>query len=327
MSAWRLCVVLLLLVLTAGCADSSNRADPSGPADIGRYSLTLVTQHEHTVEDGQTSVGPLLLAGGALTVQEGGEHRGDVVALAGRLVVRGRVTGDVVGLGAAITLGPGAVVTGDVLGVDGTLEVDPAAGVGGAVRTDLDAAQVWGEPSSGPGLGRRALVAMVAALVAAALAWGLSRVAARPVRRVAESVGSYPVVCGALGTLVLLTAPALLVSMAFTLVLLPFAVVLLLPMALLTAYGLICVGQAVGGRLLRRRAPRLGAPGQAAVGTAVLVLVVATLGALPLVGAVSLLAAAAVGTGAALLTGLGTHGYAPPPSVLDSEGLSRGRSG
>lgn len=321
MTALRLVVLLLLLVATAGCAGQQSTAD------TGRYSLTLVTQHDHAVEDGQTTVGPLLLAGGSLTVQDGAEHRGDVVALAGRLVVQGQVVGDVVGLGGAVSLGPGAVVTGDVLQVDGTLDVDPLAQVQGDVRRDLDAAQVWGEPSSGPTPARRLLTVVVSALVAAVLAGGVTRLAARPVHRVAEAVGSYPVVSGALGTLVLLTSPALLVSMAFTLVLLPLALVLLLPLALLAAYGLVGLGQAVGRRLTRRRAPRLGPPGQAAVGTATLVLVVAALGVLPLVGPVALFAMCAVGTGAALLTGLGTHGYAPPPSPEDTDRVNRGRSG
>jgi hypothetical protein len=321
MRTLRVLLVMVLLVVTAGCATTGT------PADTGRYSLTLVTQHDHAVEDGQTTVGPLVLAGGTLTVREGAEHRGDVLTLAGRMVVQGQVSGDVVALGGEVSLAAGAVVTGDVLQVDGSLDVDPLARVQGRVVTDVDAAQVWGEPASGPTFTQQLVTALMGALVAGAFAWGLTRVATRPVRRVARAAEGYPVVSGALGTLVLLTAPALLVSMAFTVVLLPLAVVLLLPLAGLTAYGLVCVGQAVGQRLLHRRAPRLRASEQAAVGTAGLVLVLALLGMLPLVGLLSLFTAGAVGTGAALLTGLGTHGYAPPAGLEEGEALRQGQSG
>jgi len=73
--------------------------------------------------------------GGTITVNENETVDGDVVVVAGRALVRGRVTGDVVVVGGSAELGPQAEVGKDVVVVGGQLSRDPAARVGGEVNT------------------------------------------------------------------------------------------------------------------------------------------------------------------------------------------------
>jgi len=72
--------------------------------------------------------------GGSVTVGQDEVVNGDVVVIAGRANVMGRVTGDVVVVGGSAELGPRADVGSDVVVVGGKLSRDPAAHVGGEVH-------------------------------------------------------------------------------------------------------------------------------------------------------------------------------------------------
>jgi hypothetical protein len=321
----RLLTALLatLVLLVAGGCGATGETEPAG-----RYSLTVVTQGDHVVADGQSTVGPLVVAGGTLTLEPGAEHQGQVLLLGGDLLLHGRVSGGVTVLGGRADVGPDAVVSGEVRHVDGSVVIDPDAQVTGGVTREVTPAAA---PAAGSSPVPRLAVAALTALGAAVLAWALARLAPRPLGRVTVAAADHPVVSAAMGTLVLLTAPALLASMALTLVLLPLAVALLVPWALLTAYGVLAVGHALGERLPAAPTQAGGGPGrratrQGALGTGLLTLLLGLLLAtVPLIGGPALLLVCAVGTGAAVLTGLGSHSFTPAGDVEGA--LRQGRSG
>jgi hypothetical protein len=301
-------ILLLLSVLLPGCADGSS----GSAAEAGRYSLTVITEQEHTFGDDQVNVGPLVVAGGTVIMAPGAEQRGTVLALAGELVVEGTVDGDLLALGGDVSLTDGSVVTGDVQQAGGSLEVSDTADVEGRLTTDAEIGQVLGggsaERTSLPGV---LLQLVLTVLLAAAAAAVIARLAPRPTRRVQAAATEHPVVSGALGTLVLVTTPALVVSMVFTLLLIPLALVVLVLLGGVVLYGLIGLGRGFGARLVASRRT-LGPAGEAALGTGVLVAAMNVVALVPLLGPIVLVLVGAVATGAAMLTGLGTRTYTPP---------------
>ncbi|MGA8045339.1 MAG: polymer-forming cytoskeletal protein [Dermatophilaceae bacterium] len=308
----RALVAATAILLTAGCAAGTD------PGIDGRYSLTLITQSVHTLPADQVSIGELVVAGGRVTQEAGATHRGTVLALAGDLLLEGTVDGDLVALGGTVTLGPNATVTGDLQVAGADVIRESGSAVAGEVTepTVLDATT---DESTGPSARERIawLVATVALM--AASAWLLVRLMPRATGRVRRTVTEFPVISGALGTLVLLTAPAFLIAMAFTIVLIPLALVLLVPLALIVAYGLIGLGLALGTLLARRTPWRPSQPAVAAWGTGILTAALTLLGTIPLAGLLAFGVAATVGTGAALLTGLGSRTYVPPEDPYDDD--------
>lgn len=141
----RLLVLLALLaVLTGGCAGTD------GAAPDGRYSLSVVTENEHRFAAGEVSVGPLVIAGGDTTLEEGSEHHGTVAVLAGDLTLDGTLDGDLLVLGGAVRLGGKGVVTGDVQRAGGSLERAEGATVRGREQDQADPADLVGEPTAVP---------------------------------------------------------------------------------------------------------------------------------------------------------------------------------
>ena len=309
----RALMVVALVGLAAGCAGDA------GPGSEGRYSLTVVTQHEHAFTAGQVSVGALVVAGGTVSLEAGSTHRGTILALAGDLTVGGTVDGDLLALGGTVTLRKGAVVTGDAVVAGADLRREPGSLVQGQVTEQADVGEVAEQSGGSESLLDR-LPWMVATVVGmAGFAWLMVRLAPRATERVRRAATTYPVVSGALGTLVLVTAPAFLVAMVFTLVLFPLALVLVAPLAGVVVYGLVALGLALGGQITRRTRWQPSASARAAWGTGALAVVINIAGRLPLLGVLPVAVLGAVGTGAVLLTGLGTRTYAPPTDPLDEE--------
>jgi hypothetical protein len=74
------------------------------------------------------------IGGGAVNIAENERVEGNLVAIGGPVTVDGEVTGDVVAVTGALTLGPHAVVRGEVTAVGGPFKRDPQAQVFGKVN-------------------------------------------------------------------------------------------------------------------------------------------------------------------------------------------------
>jgi hypothetical protein len=214
---------------------------------------------------------------GDVSVAEGEEIAGQVGAVMGNVRIDGRVNEQVVAVLGSVDLGPHADVRGDVVTVGGHLRRAPGAQVGGAVTevspgmggVRLDVAP-WLGPirvkglSSGPVavlFGSTFRLVLLTLLACAALV-----VARRPVENSAQRVTGEPVKSTLVGVAAwILFAPVFVliaIVLALSLIgiplllLLPFAVVVLLLMALVGFSGTACtVGQWMRGRFGLGTAP------------------------------------------------------------------------
>lgn len=223
---------------------------------------------------------------------------GPVYVIGGELTVDGRVTGDVVQLAGSVIVGPEAVIDGELRLIAGTLDVDPGADVARRSSVDLGSEGRDGPGSLLPTVGLAVLLALVGAV--------LARFRPRALGNVADAVTSHPVIVVTVGLLLAVTAVALLVYLAFTLVLLPVAILGLVAGVVALAVGTVGIGHAVG-----RRIPGLAPPAATGVGVVVTVLGLSLVGVVPLVGALVSGAVVLAGLGATILTYFGLAPFEP----------------
>ena len=317
-AAVRSLVWLLLALVVAGLVSACSPQDQAG-----RYSFTLVTQGSHVLAGNESLVGDTVVAGGSMTLGAGAEHHGLFTVLAGEARLKGTVTGNVLILGGTVTLADTAVVTGDLNASGGEVVRAQGAVVQGKIVEGGTPADVLGSSSQPPSSAERAAWTLGSALAAAALAWILTRLFLRPARRVAAAATGFPLVSGALGTLVLITVLPLVVAMAFTLFLIPLAAVVLVLSGATLAYGGIGLGLGLGRRILQLTGREASDAVAAALGTAVLGAALQLLGLVPLVGVLAAAATAVVAAGAVVLTGFGLRRYTPPDDVVDEPATER----
>ncbi|RJN32580.1 polymer-forming cytoskeletal protein [Nesterenkonia natronophila] len=311
-----LSIVLGLGFLLAGCGM---------PAEAGRYSVTVITQQHHVVEGGQVLFGDTVVLGGTVVLAEGAENRGPVTVLAGEARISGEVNGDLTVLGGDAILTETAEVSGDVTATDGALTLDAGAVIGGST-TDQPSPVTALESSRQPlAPAERVLRFVIVMMVMAGFAWLVAHLAPRPLRRTASAATGFPLTSGALGALVLISALPLVVSMVFTLFLIPVAGVVLIGFGLTLAYGLLAVGCTLGARIARHLGCSLSAPWAAALGTAGLVACLQIIGLIPFLGVAVTGIVIVVSIGAVFLTGFGIRGYNPPDDELE-QGSPRGVS-
>lgn len=296
----RLIMLLIAALLLAGCGEN------------GIAGVTLVTEGDHAFGPGETLRGALVISGGATTIPASARVLGPIYLLDGRLDLDGAVRGDVTILGGALRLGPAAVIDGTLNVGGGALDRSPTATIAGGENRGMGVALPDVRPATLSSLVSRAGWALANALALALLAALTAQFLPRPVSRVGMAATRYPLVAGALGLLAGVVVPALLVLMAFTLVLIPVAILGAALLALTAIYGWLAIGAALGRWLFARLNRRVSRAAAAATGTLLLTLALNVINLVPLVGPLALLAAVVTGFGAAMLTRFGLRSYAPP---------------
>lgn len=305
------CILLALfsLLLLTAC----------GEQEEGRFTATLITTGEHVIHPGETLEGMLLLVEGNLRVEENARVDGSIYMLAGTLQVEGEVTGDLSILGGELVLGPRATVAGRLNVGGGTVERSPTATIGELVESDVET--LMGRELAAPErpLGDRVRWFLFETMGLAALAAVLARLIPRPLSRVAQAIAEEPLATGAYGILVGIVVPALLVIMAFTLILIPLTTVGFLFLAVAAVYGLCAFGLIAGRFVVKVGRWAWSVPVQAFLGTLLFMALMNVLEIVPLVGGLLPLLLAAVGLGAVLLTHFGRRHFVAATEVVVAE--------
>lgn len=265
----------------------------AGGGEVQQLSVTF---------GGETSLRTLqdvhVVAGGTTTVPAGSTVSGDVYAIGGTTRVEGTVDGDVTLLAGNLSVADGATVTGTVQTIAGDSAVADGATVG---RVSEFAAPV---PSDSPG--QRVGGFLLQFLVLGAIGWWLVGRHPALLENAGNAVTDHTLVSGVVGALGAATLLVLFVYMAFTLVLIPVAIVGLVAEFLVVVYGQVVFGYLVGTRVPVERVQVA-----TVAGVGVFLFVLEVLGMVPYVGGLVQLGVAAVGFGAVLNTYFGLKRFEP----------------
>lgn len=295
---WRPFLLFFLLMALSGC-------------DGGAVSGTFIWEGAHVYGAGDVVQGHLVVLSGEVTVREGARVTGSVYMLGGAVAVGGAVNGDVALVAGDLALGPTAVVGGDLSIGGGDVEQSPRATVRGDVLGGADATVNLDNLFPQPTARQRLLRLLPEALVVAALAYLAARFLGRPLARVRRANTNHPIVSGAMGLLIGIVGPSLLVLMAFTVILVPLTLIALLVAGLVVVYAWIGLGAAVGRWMQGILQQDWSPPRSAFVGTFLFMVVTNLLVFIPIVGGWVGILATAVGIGAAFLTRFGLREFDP----------------
>lgn len=296
----RTCLLLLLaamsLLLTACGAD-------------GLYRVTLITDGAHRLTGDCT--GDMLMLGGQATLSSDATLHGSAHVLAGQLEVQGWVQGDVTLLGGRLTLGPTARVGGNLNLGSGTYHSSPGAIIEGRTHAGSGIALPDLPERGSQPLGGKLLRNLVSAALLGLAAALLARMFPRGVARVGEAAVRHALVSGAVGLLVGVVGLSLLVTMAYTILLIPVSVLGLFVLGLAIAFGWIGLG-VTAGRLTGQALKRPLSPAKSAfLGTLACVFALEWLSSIPFIGGLFGIVVAAVGLGAVALTRFGWQRFVP----------------
>ncbi len=298
MKHYRLCLILASLsLLLTGCGTS------------GLYQITLITDGDHQLTG--TYPGDLLMLGGQAVLLPDATLQGSIHLVSGQLDVQGKVYGDVTLLGGDLTLGSSARLGGNLNLGGGAFHPMPGSIVEGRIHTGsgipLPDLPEHGSSPLSVTLLRNLLNALLLGLAAAFL----TRYFPRGVVRVGEAAIRHMLVSGSVGLLVGTIGISLLVTMAYTILLIPVSLLGLFSLGLAVVFGWIGLGVSAG-RLIGRVLNRAFSPTISAfIGTLVLVLVLEWLTSIPLIGGLLGIVVAAIGLGAVSLTRFGLQKFVP----------------
>ena len=234
---------------------------------------------------------PVIVVDGVLDIDADTQLDGPVYVVGGRVTVQGTVTGDVVQLAGSLHVVHSATIGGELRHIAGSLEIDAGARI---------ADQSEFEPSEQTtGSGGVVVNAIVGVLLAAI---GFLAVRRRPdaVSNVEGAALGHPLVAVTVGGLVSLTFLAVFVFMAFTLILLPIALLGIAVGVIAATFGLIGIGRGIG-----RRLPIDDAAIATGVGAISVMLSLEVVGFVPFVGDWIALAIVLIGIGGVVVTYFG----------------------
>ncbi len=307
----------LLALLLFACLSLPVLAD-DGQGQVVYPGGSLVVESGDVVRD------DVVALGGSLDVREGGRVDGDVTLLGGSAKVDGQVDGNLVVIGGSLDLGAHAVVDGDLVTLGGTTTKSAQATVRGQTTEglrgrfpDIEIRRLvpppaqwtdpwrWGEGGSAGWFGRW-LQVLVSTMGMMALGLLLVSVLPKQTSLIVETVEQSPVVSFGVGLLTMIVLPMVLILLVVICIGIPIAVLLAMAAVAAGAYGWVAVGVASGQRLL----VALRSPSGPALGAIVGVGLLSLFSAVPCLGWLLGLIAAAMGLGAVVLTRFGTLRYA-----------------
>jgi len=302
-------------------------ADGSPPGDGG----ITIWGEDYTLEEDERLNGDLVVFNGDVTLEAGSRVEGSVIVWNGDAETEGAIEGELVVSGGNIHLGDSARVEGGVVcSWDCELEQEEGARVDGGIVEGIPPTGFpldrWPDFQSlssywASGTGRAVnwalgLVRGVASvLVVAAVAGLVALIWPQQVAQVGRTVTMSPGTSFGIGLLTAFAATTLIVVLLLTICLSPASVLAALALGVAGLFGWIGVGALVGERLMQALNMRGTAPLWASgLGTLLITLVTAGLGALPCLGVLGIplvTGLGCLGLGAVVLTRFGTMAYTP----------------
>lgn len=289
--------LLLVSLLLTACED--------------RYSGWLVLDGVQELDGGETLDGELLLFDGAVIVPAGARVTGSVYMLGGDLQLDGAVEGDVSLVDGRLSFGPEASVGGSVNRAGGQVLGAGQAQIAGGLREGAGLEIPLELTRTRRSAGDILLQSLIGGFLLGLAAAGVVRLMPVALNRVAHAATRHALVSGSLGLLVAVVGPALVVMMAFTVILVPLALLALFIAGLIILYGWIALGVTLGNWLAPRLPRRPGPSLSAFLGVWLFMLLLGLVELIPVAGSVLSLLVAIIALGAVLLTRFGARTFVP----------------
>lgn len=291
----------------------------------------VVLGSSYTLRSGETLAGDLVIFGGSATIEQDAVVNGDIAVFGGTLSVSGQVDGSISAMGGSVNLNETAVVKGDVQTMGVVVnQIEGALVQGDVIAEDaenLDLPKVnpwnWLSENTGPMIGSAfssigsMLWAMLRALALGLIALLIALLAPRPTERVTRAVTNAPGVSAGIGLLTFVVAPALILVLAITIILIPFSLLGVVVIVAAAIFAWAAIGMELGKRLAALFKVQWAEPVAAGIGAAFLSLLISLLSVIPCVDGIVATAALAFGLGGIVLSRFGTQNYpiAPAPAV------------
>ena len=249
--------ILTFFVFLALFALPTRTAYAQGPSpDGGR----VIFGNDFTLESGDTYSGDIVVFGGNVTIEEEAELKGNLIVFGGTAMSNGGITGDVVIVGGQVDLDDKAVVTGDVVTIGGQLDRAEGAEVQGDVVNNLPPDVQIPSGQIPPAIQIPDQVVnvrfnpflefgrVVGSAVFMAVLGMLATLFFRDrLDRVSQAAVTQPLTASSIGLLTIVV----MFLVGITIILLPFVLLGLIPLAFAWLFGIISIGQEVGDRFAK----------------------------------------------------------------------------
>jgi cytoskeletal protein CcmA (bactofilin family)/uncharacterized membrane protein len=293
----------------------------------------------YTVESDETLNGDIALFGGNLTIEEDafingdiilfggnldidGDIDGDIALIGGNVTITGEIDGDIVLIGGQAKLTETAIVDGDIAMIGGNLEREEGAEITGNVTNNappvFDAPDVPDAPNA-PNMPSQPFrpnmnvhfdnplweiaSAFGWAIVVAAIGMLLMLFMQPQLERAGSIMVIQPFMAGGFGLLVI----AVIVLMAITLILIPFAFIAAIIAFFAWLFGMVALGQEVGDRFTKAINQTWAPVLATGFGTFLLVLLTGLISIVPCVGWIGEAIVNLVALGGVAMTWFGTR--------------------
>lgn len=323
--------ILILIMFTLALL-----AFPSSALAKGLADDQVVAGGNYTLARGETQDGAVLVFGGNADIQQGATVNGDVLLFGSNLKLDGTVNGTVINFGGNASLGAATVISGDLVSFGGNLNRDPGAQISGQVITETEfplqieipsleliipeffrgGQDVPAVPQVQTGfdafvqLFMSVLWFLVRVTITAALAVLVVLIFPQPSLRTSSAIARQPLMSFVVGLLTMIVAPIILVVLTITILLSPVALIGGVLLAAVVFFGWVSLGYFLGTQLMGLFRANWAPAVAAGIGTFVLSFIAWMVsGVVPCVGWILPWVLSLFGTGAVLITRVGTQTY------------------
>ncbi len=285
----------------------------------------VVLGGRYRLRSGETLDGNLIVIGGTAIIEDDARVKGNILITGGTLEVSGTIDGNITAFGGSIELLDDAVVNGNLMLSSADLSQSPDAVVNGDIQDNvinINSLNLNNIPSivipqteftrpynSWVNFLTKSLWEILRWLAMSALAALIVLIAQKPTERVARSISAQPIIASGFGLLTVLVAPALIVLLTITIILIPIALIGVMIMAVAGLFGWVAVGYETGKRLERALKQNWAPAITAGLGSLALAVVMWLFSIIPCVGWVIPTLISILGIGGVLISRFGTQVY------------------
>jgi len=309
-----------LLFPSAASAQSSisvNLDDDGGKIVIGSF---------YHLKSGEILFGDLVIIGGQATIDPDSQVNGSLILTGGSVEIDGTVNGDLFAMGGSVNLLSNAIINGDVSTIGANINRADGSRINGNTNAinetlSLDLPFSKGEGFTGikPSFtgvdvlraGQNFLQSVFwktfQALALAILASVIALLAPDPTRRVAKSIFNAPFISGAVGILTIFAAPAVILLLIITIILIPVGLIGFILLGIAFLFGWIAIGHELGSRLAEAIKVEWAPAVYTGVGTLMLSILAAGVGWIPCIGWILPAIVSIMGLGGVIISKFGTR--------------------